>query len=650
MQLLNLTLSNFKGIKSFSFSPGGASADICGNNAAGKSTVFDAFCWLLFGKDSQGQSNFEIKTLGLDGEPRHNLEHAVEAVIFSEREIALKKIYREKWTKKRGKAHQVFEGHETDHFLDGVPVKKSEFQAAVDEICPADTFRLLSDPRFFPDVLHWQKRREILFSAFGRVSDSEVVVNSPALTEIPSFFQERSIEDHKKIISRRRADINKELEKIPVRIDELSRSLPDVSGLDAEKIKARIDILADECKGKVAEISRLENGGQIAELQKQLREIEAEDLARQTQPRQEFNAALDALARKASPLETEKIEIQSAIRICDCSRNAALKSIAMSDQALGVLRDEWKKINAEKLEISVESVCPACSQALPPGQVAAAREKAQASHNENKARRLADNVEAGKATAAKISALKQEVVSLQNFYDEKSVRLAAVENHLASLKAEQAALNKKGPVPVPPSPEIEMIKKQIEDLQAGCSAQVTAAEKELNEIIVFSEMARNNLALINSSAASLARIADLEKEEKALAAEFEKLENELFICDEFVRSKAALLESRINSKFSLARFKLFKPLINGGLEECCEVMVDGVPYSSLNNAMQINVGLDIINTLSDVFDFSAPVWIDNAEAVTEFVPVNAQLIKLYVSAGHKKLTVNIEEIEKTKAA
>jgi hypothetical protein len=81
--------------------------------------------------------------------------------------------------------------------------------------------------------------------------------------------------------------------------------------------------------------------------------------------------------------------------------------------------------------------------------------------------------------------------------------------------------------------------------------------------------------------------------------------------------------------------------INGGLNETCEVTYNGVPYSDLNNAMRINIGLDIINTLSAHYGISVPIFIDNAESVTSLEAVNGQVIRLIVSEQNKKLNVEV---------
>jgi len=130
-------------------------------------------------------------------------------------------------------------------------------------------------------------------------------------------------------------------------------------------------------------------------------------------------------------------------------------------------------------------------------------------------------------------------------------------------------------------------------------------------------------------------------EERRLAAEYERLERELYLTEEFIRAKVRLLTDRINSRFRLARFKLFDIQVNGAVEECCETVVDGIPWRSLNHGARLNVGLDIAETLGGHYDLRAPIWIDNREAVTRLISVRAQLISLVVSEPDKNLRVEV---------
>ena len=644
MKLMKLSLRNFKGIKSFDFEPGGNDAEILGENASGKTTVVDGFMWLLFGKDSQNKADFQIKTINKKGDVTHNLEHEVEGVIFTDKEITLKKVYAEKWTKKRGSATSEFTGHTTDHFVDGVPVSKSEYQNRVAEIAPEETFRLLTDPRFFNEQLHWQKRREILLDAFGDVTDADIIAGNPKLKQLPAIIGDRKLEDHRKVIHGRRSEINKELDRIPVRIDEASRSLPDIADLSKVGIEKTVAGLTADIKKKETEISRIETGGQVAELRKELRIKEAEFLDTRNNAQkgiyaqiQKKQSGLSKLVGQADDLGRQISSFRKQIEINETELTAK------SDQ-LSRLRELWKKINSELSpdDSPGEAVCPTCGQDLPEDQVQAATEKAVADYNELKAGRLSDNVETGKKTAAVVQQLKNDNTAFESQIAGLETDKTTIDQQIENLKKEIADLEKTKPDPKPPA-EIADIERQIDVLKAGTEDQIKKIQEEILNLRAARGDQDDTLSEIRTSENLQRRIKDLEDEQKKLAAEFEKLESELNLCDEFTRAKVKVLEERINDKFKIAKFKMFEVQVNGGLAECCNAMVDGVPYSSMNNAARINSGLDIISTLSGIYEFSAPIFCDNAEAVNELFPVEAaQMIRLTV-AKNKILKVNINE-------
>ena len=260
MKLHKLVLTNFKGIKSFTLDAQGQDVNIWGDNATGKTTLYDAFLWLLFDKDSQNRKDFEIKTIGPDGEYIHGLDHSVEATleIDGAEILTLKKVYMEKWTKKRGSPKAEFTGHTTDYYIDGVPVKKSDYDAKIASIADENIFKLLTSPKYFNEQLHWQERRKLLLQVCGDISDGDVIASDSSLTQLPAILGNRSIDDHRKIIAARRTEINKELERIPVRIDEVQRGLPDIAGIDQAGTAARIAKLKEEIKAKQEQLVRLE--------------------------------------------------------------------------------------------------------------------------------------------------------------------------------------------------------------------------------------------------------------------------------------------------------------------------------------------------------------------------------------------------------
>lgn len=649
--LLRLSLRNFKGIRDFTLDTGGGNADVFGDNAAGKTTLFDAFTWLLFDKDSANRKDFEIKTLDKDGNVLHGLEHEVEGVLLVDgRQISLRKVFSEKWTKKRGSATAEFTGHTTDYYADGVPVKQKEYKDRVDEIVSEDVFKLLTSPTFFNEQLKWQERRKILLEVCGDVSDDEVIAANNALAKLPAVLNGRSIEDHRKVIAARRAEINKELEKVPVRIDEVQRSMPDTNGLDEKALQQEINALKERIDNKEAEAFRLRQGGQIAMKEKRLREIETEMLEIKNRLQAGVLEKVATKLQEVSALKGQFSELERQISDIKWTIDRNNQRIADHQAEANKLRQQWHVVNGETFEHHADTNCPTCGQALPEEQIQAAREKALADFNRSKAERLEQITAKGKASTAEANRLKEENAALSSEIEALEQQLAAKESELHAAESElndlQAGMTdvEADHDYIAKKQEAASIQQEIAELRTSIHEAVAKVQEEIAALKAQAEALEQEKAKFAQVRAAQQRITELSEREKGLAAEYERLEQELFLTEEFIRTKVTMLEERINSKFRFARFKLFRQQINGGVEECCETMFGGVPYSGgLNNAARINIGLDIINTLSEHYGFSAPIFIDNAEAVTQLIETHGQQIRLIVSAVDKQLRVATEQ-------
>jgi len=649
MRLKKLRLKNFKGIRSFELSPNGGNVSIYGENATGKTTLKDAFFWLLFDKDGQGKSEFDIKTIDpKTGEAIHNLDHKVEGTLeLNGKDITLKKVYYEKWTRQRGNAEKSFTGHTTDYFIDGVPVKKSEYDARISEIAGRDDiFKLLTDPAYFNEQLHWQERRKILLEVCGDISDADVIASNEKLARLQDILTERSLEDHRKILQARKKEINKELERIPVRIDEVSQGLPDISSIQPEKVKSEIENLKQQKQEKETELVRLQNGGEIAEKIKQLREIESELLRIQNDHAKDLRGnidetqnALDLMLAERRALQAELADIQQEI-----DRNS--KNIAEWENDMARLRKEWRNTDSLMFKFEQSDTCPTCGQKLPQEKLQEARDKALADFNQEKAAELELITKHGKEyrklvdeTQKVIEANKGEIEKIQKDILPIEEDIKELQEKIKVLQAQRTDISENKEYQAKDK-ERQQLEEQIEFLKGGvfrAAEQIEADMDSLNETMIVHQ---DSLAQVEQHKKGKARIEELKAQEKELVKEYEKLEKELYLLEEFTKRKVSLLEEKINSKFKLARFKLFNTLVNGRIEECCETIYDGVPYSTaLNNGMRKNIGIDIINTLSEHYKFSAPIWFDNREAVTELIPTNGQLINLVVSEKDKSLRV-----------
>lgn len=631
MRLLKLSLKNFKGCRSFVLDIQGKDCNIYGDNATGKSSIYDAFLWLLFGKDSHDKENFNIKTLDSNGYAIPGLSHEVEGNFSVDgKELTLKKVYVEKYTKKR------LTGHTTIFTIDGDDsIKEKDYLAKINELCPESIFKLLTNPLYFSSTMSWQERRRILIEVCGDISIDDVIASDSSLAKLPSILKNRKLEDHRKVITARRSEINKELEKIPVRIDEATRSLPDVSGVFPSEVTGKIIILKTRLNEKNQEVVRIQAGGQVAEKTKTLREVEARLLDIRNKHRLTIEDKVQALRANLQTLYTKIDKWSSELRQASFALAQNQVGIDENEMSIAKLREEWHTVNSRQFEYSPEaSVCPACGQDLPEEKLAQAREKAVAAFNLEKAMQLEKTSDEGKRRRLAVEELQSANETLEK-------EIAGLKAFIADAQADAVALQEQINTPASEGPEYiqalqslkkekESIERQIADLAAGGSAgQVTAVNAEISLLENEISALKDKLDSVDQQKKGQVRIEELKQQERQLAAEYERLEEEIYLSEQFIRRKVELLEDKINSRFKLARFKLFKQQVNGELSEVCETLYGGVPFrAGLNRGHQVVVGMDILQTLSEHYGLTPVIFVDNAESVTTLPKMSAQVIRL----------------------
>jgi DNA repair exonuclease SbcCD ATPase subunit len=628
----------------------GLNTSIFGDNATGKTTIFDSCMWLLFDKDSQNKKDFAIKTL-VDGKELHGLEHEVEATFdINGITLTLRKVYMEKWTKKRGSATADFTGHETKYYIDGVPSKKNEYTAKVDSIIKEDIFKLLTSPSYFNEQVKWQDRRKTLLEICGDISDAEVIASDSSLLALPTILQGRSIENHRKIIAARRTEINKEIEKIPVRIDEIQRSLPQLDGVEKQSLEAEITQLNGDIDEKMTLINNIRNGSAISAKQKEIQEIEISMLQIKQEHQANSNDKVYSLKARIQEENSNVTILGSKIESIKQRKQMNVYNINDLNDNRERLLKEWHEVNDRVFTHESDCSCPTCGQSLPEEQVQSAKDKALAEFNRTKSERLESIQKKGKQAKEKLDEVKnandqldKEILKIEGQLKEKKELVTKLKGELSTVEITIVDILE-NPEYATKLEEKQLIAEEILELKEAAEQSIQSIQFEVTELKIKRDQLQGELGKFAVVSQSQTRIVELKAQERQLAAEFEKLEGELYLTEEFIRTKVNLLEEKINSKFKYAKFKLFSEQINGGLTEVCETLFKGVPYSSgLNNAAKINVGLDIINTLSEHYGFSAPIFVDNAEAVTKLIDTKAQVVSLIVSEADKVLRV--EQIE-----
>ncbi len=656
MKLLTLRLENFQGLKSEELKFDGHSASIYGDNATGKTTVFNAMTWLLFDKASTGAKNFTPKTKGPDGD-LHYIDHAAEAAfkLGDGRIVNLRKVYREVYKKKRGSSTEEFDGHTIDFYIDGVPTKEKEYAATMLSLCggSVEKMKMLTMPNYFPEEMNWDARRKILLDLCGDVSDDDVITSTPELKDLPKFLlmpgttnQYYTVDEYKKIASAKKTDINKQLQDIPGRIDEAQRAMPDITGLNIKAINSKIkelntrksDIEAEKAQALAGDLTTVAIRNQISEANARLAEARAAYATKNSSLNEGTYTAIGSLKK-------EQIAIKNRLQDAKTDLERTQRTIERLNSHRDSLVSDYMAVQKEAWDEGNET-CPTCHRLLPEEEI----QKLWEAFNLQKSKRLEKINLQGQREASKemIAELAEKAKELKEQIKQDGQTVEDYEQQIAALQNQLQT-----PAPFESTEEYTKITTQIaayrneendtskrtEAIAAGFTERIQALYDEIR--------AQEDLKTrITIAASQKERIAELEAREKELSRQYEALEQGIYLCEVFIKTKVNLLTDRINSKFQSVRFRLFIEQQNGGVKEDCEVMIptEGgrmVPFTFANNAARINAGLEIIDALSSHWDIAMPVFIDNAESVTRLLRMDTQVIRLVVSEPDKELRMEI---------
>nr|DAZ48135.1 MAG TPA: chromosome partition protein [Caudoviricetes sp.] len=649
MILKSLRMENFKGIKSLDVNFSNKTS-IKGQNAVGKTTIFDAFTWLLFNKNSAGEEKFNVRPLDKDGNRIDNVEIKVVAVLDVDgKEMELSKIQKQNWVKKRGTNTVSLQGNPNSYEIDGYPKSEAEFKAYISGLAQSeDMFKMLTNPQYFSS-LKWKDQRDILMKLISDFSDVELAKTDAKYAPLIAELEKApSTDDIRAKFSKALSEWKKKQAEIPVRIDEAEKSKVDVDVAEQELLKADLE----------RKIEALED--LIGKSDVRIDEMRSEEMHCQFEMSAIAQTMNNELSSKRHEIENQKYnherrleDVRSSIRKAQDSIERNKKSISeqtlkKSDLVKRYKEEKEKKFDDSKWIFDVSTaVCSLCGQRLPEDKIESLRadfsqRKADAIEifNEEHAKTLAMIVDDGNACAEMIKDLTKNNKELENTintlklheaeeidiikgldeqiskipscaaYFMQNVEYAKLKAKRDELRADIAELEPKG------------ADKLVTDLKAK-KADLQSQLDEVNKVIA---QAANNVAIDD-------RIETLRDEQKEIGQKVADQEQMLYLLEEFIRFKLDKVSESINSHFNTVNFKLFEMQLNGGMKDCCECTVNGVPYSTLNSGHRIVAGLDIIRSLSELYGVSVPIFVDNAESLNEFnVPdMDAQLILLSVS-------------------
>lgn len=668
----SLHIENFKGVKMLDVAFGNKTK-IKGQNASGKTTITDAWHWLLFNKNSAGEEKFNVRPLDANGNRIDNVEIKVIATLEVDgKEVELSKVQKQKWVKRRGSDVAELQGNENIFEVDGYPKSEKDYKAYISSLVDEDLFKMLTNPQYFANM-KWKEQREILMRFVSDVSDLELARgNSEFLDLLDELEKAPSTDDISKKFTKALSEWKKKQAEIPVRIDELSKTLVQID-------TAELELAKSDLENRIAEIdSKISNSGNAVS------DLMGEEMKFQFELSGIMQTMNEELRKKRSDLAKELYEVKTESD--NCSRSISIKesevstnnsSIDSAENKRAELGEQYKTESAKTFDETPylfdekewkfdenSTVCRSCGQTLPTDKIeqikadfekrkenarfaatnrlASAREKFESEHKS-----LLEKIKSDGFTQknliedlkSKNDRLLAEIEELKKKQSEFALKKNDLEKQLSEIPSESDYTQNKKYVEL--KAKQDEIKSQIESMKSSSDAvdKFNAEKAELQEQLdnVKAEITKGSKNIETEE-----RIAELENEQREVAQKVADQEKMLYLLEQFIKFKMLRISETINSKFKTVSWKMFEEQLNGGMRECCECTVNGVPYSTLNSGHRIVAGLDIIQSLSELYGVNAVIFVDNAESLNEFnLPTMDNQIVLLSVSDDKELKVEV---------
>lgn len=692
IRLEKLTILNFKGIEKLSIDFE-FETNIFGANEAGKTSVWDAFNWLITGKESNNSEKFPIKRLDKNGNPIENINVSVEGsfVIIEDDttlELIIKREFVENWgAERRGSSNIVFKGNSTNYFWNNAPLKTEiEFSERIEQVFgSSEVFKILTNPSFFSsDSFEWKKRRSILELLAGDISDEWILMQNPELSNLINQLKTKSLADIKSESNHNKKLLKDEQSKIKTRIEEAK--LSKVDEVDADAINKEISDAhsnLEEIDKSIADQSKkAEKENEILmKIKREIWDLEADNAKIYNDAKQDFehdkmnaSSKSDALKKQASLLNNEinnlKSRAEDGRRYLDQlaeNKNRQLdvinRDIQYQEAKMDALRLDFKKLSEEVFILNEDdTICQLCQRPHDPNVIAEHKAEALNKFNLRIATRKNDINKNGVYAKKIVDELKEKIKLINLEFEEKSEKY---KSEIQKIEAQISDKNK----------DANLIDSQISEINSGQQIEIASIESRLPKSYAENAKKIEDLKASLTNRPSADVDADIVESKKNLIDKISNLKIELskseinqkveqrvkelqdlfteigrklsendkiaFDADDYERFKFEELERRVNDQFKFVRFKMFNKLQNGGFEPTCVATYNGVPYvnGGLNTAAKINVGIDIINTLSKHYKLGLPLFLDNRESCTSIPDTDLQIINLFVSSVDKKLRI-----------
>ena len=645
VKLKSMRIQNFGSIKDLSIDFGEKTL-ISGRNEVGKTTINDAYSWILTNKLANGSQADGIRPHDKNGIENDNAVISVLAVLeIDGEEKEFLKEQRKEFTQKTGK----FKGNNNLYFINGVPKKEKEYKAYVEEkILEPDNLELCTNASVLLNM-DTKKRRAVIFDMAPDVTDADVATTDLRFANIAKKLEDCTLDEliqsvRYQINGRGRGDrgLKGKQDELPARIDEVQRQVIDTAEYSLEISRLQTEI--EELNRKDQELlsaSKLydDKSEAIMGLKFRQSEIARNENAGLTEKKEKLSARL-------AQLEADKKEAENTLRLAEMDLKHATMGVERHTAEIKKAQEDWKsysereypeealeRIKAEQFDES-SLICPTCGQDLPVEQAEKIRseferkkedrikgeEYVREQFYQQKDKKLTEITESGNKAATDLKEAKKA-------QEEAEQKIAELKKGISYLVLE---IKEKNDI-LSGLPQSVDLSKSVEYWKI--TADIAKAEEELKKLNSGIELRREiNRAgnekiaevsrlqtLISASQNAQERVEELKEEQRNVGQLLADCQMELDLLREFQKAKCDMLSEVVNKMFFFVKWRLFKMNQDGeGYQEVCEPMIENEPYGRrLNHGSRALAELDICNTFQNIQNISLPLFVDDFDGITE---------------------------------
>lgn len=614
--------------------------EVCGINEAGKSTIKKIIQWILNCRDENGKEITGIRPHDKNG----NDVNSEDCTAFIELEIdgtvkQLKKVYRQNVNKKG-----EVTGNVTECYINDILKKAGDYKEFLEE-----NFENLSYCINAMTLLskNASDQREILNNVFSTHTDSDICDMDSSFEELRPMFEDGSIKELKDRCNRvlngskgknATKGLKQQAAEYQSRIDELNLQKVniDVAELELHRsgLKKELDEVIERQKDSSSTVK--ERDGFLDEIMKL--KFEISDI--QNSANDELQKQKRELMNQKSKAELERFEIANGIENCKTELLKFREEIEKKNSERERLAGQWKSVKEECFDEST-TICPTCHRELPGEEI----QKLKDNFASEKSARLSNIEKSGSEIKKEIERLHGRIDNTKNMISSNEDSLVEADRKLKRIELEIFQLPSVADISSDEKyKELSARIIKLEDSLKNVSVSEINSELKERELDIRQELSSVEIKISKAEGDVLIdeRIEELTKEWRDCEQKIADQERIKELLKDFERRKNEILTDDVNKYLDFCKVKMFRPLVNGEIEECCDFIKDGESYSrNLNHGARMLTEMDICMAFQKKLGIRIPIIIDDAESVDNWrIPkVESQLI-LLKHTQDKELVIN----------